>query len=169
MPVIVIVNGPPGVGKSTVSRCLANVRPGTVCIHGDHLRAFAPEDARAHLGGGSTYRAGATLACTYVEMGAARVIFDYCFLRPQHLRYFAEQIPRNVPMHLVTLWASLPTVQARERGRVGRTPLGDAVEECHAELQGHLSEFGTVMDAESEAPEVIAAAIAARLDGSSSG
>ena len=41
MPEVVIVNGPPGVGKTTVSRILADIVPGTVCIHGDDLRAFA--------------------------------------------------------------------------------------------------------------------------------
>lgn len=143
---IVIINGPPGVGKTTASRALADLQPGTVCIHGDDLRAFAPEDARAHLGGGSTYRAGATLACKYLQMGAPRVLFDYCFLRPGHLRYFAEELPLGVPMRVFTLWAPLATVQTRERSRAGRSPLGAAVQECHAEMERHLGDLGTTVD-----------------------
>jgi len=161
--VIVVINGPPGVGKTTVSKALAKLRPGTVCIHGDQLRAFAPEDARTHLGGGSTYRAAATLACAYLEMGATRVIFDYCFLRPRHLHYFTERVPPDVPVHAFTLWAALTTVQDREQGRDARTPLGEAVEECHREIEEHLAELGTKVDAESEAPDVVAELIHAQL------
>jgi len=160
---IVVINGPPGVGKTTVSKALTKLQPGTVCIHGDHVRAFAPSDARDHLGGGSTYRAGATLARKYLEMGASRVIFDYCFLRPGHLRYLTESVPAHVPIQVFTLWASLRTVEARERGRDARTPLGEAVEECHREIERHLTELGTRVDAEHDTPEVIAASIHTQL------
>ena len=161
---IVIINGPPGVGKTTVAKTLARLQPGTVCIHGDDLRAFAPEDARAHLGGGSTYRAGATLAAAYLRMGASRVIFDYCFLRPRHLDYFVQPLPPGISTRLFTLWAPLPTVQARERERVGRSPLGAAVEECYREIEGHLDELGTTIDADADAAP-IAEALARELAG----
>jgi predicted kinase len=159
----VIINGPPGVGKTSVSRILATLRPGTVCIHGDDLRAFAPDDPRAHLGGGSTYRASATLATAYLRMGATRVVFDYCFLRPRHVAYFIDGLPANVPVQFFTLWASLPIVHARERRREGRSPLGTAVAECHREIEVHLSELGTVVDAEDRDAETIAMSIDARL------
>jgi predicted kinase len=77
---IVVLSGPPGVGKTTVAGVLKSLVAGSVCIHGDQVRAFAPDDAKAHLGGGSTYRAAGVLAAAYLEMGAPRVIFDYCFL-----------------------------------------------------------------------------------------
>ena len=85
---IVLINGPPGVGKTTVARLLADAIPGTVCIRGDDVRAFAPPDARGHLVGGSTYRAAAALIMSYLGMGSVRVIFDYVFLRASHLEYY---------------------------------------------------------------------------------
>ena len=42
---IVVLNGPAGVGKSTVSLHLRELVPGTVAIEGDSLRAFVPGDA----------------------------------------------------------------------------------------------------------------------------
>lgn len=163
LPVVmlVVVNGPPGVGKTTVSRLLARHLEGTVCIQGDALRAFSPPTPRAHLGRGSTYRAAAALACAYLRMGAPRVIFDYCFLRPAHVAYLVENLD-NTRVEFFTLWASLPTVKAREQRRCGRSPLGAAVDECHAEIQRHLSDLGEVLDAR-EPPEVIAEALARRL------
>jgi cytidylate kinase len=78
---VIIVNGPPGAGKSSVAAELRRLLPSSVAISGEALRAFAPADARAHLGGGATYRAAGALAKAYLELGAERVIFDYLFLR----------------------------------------------------------------------------------------
>ncbi|MBV1858196.1 MAG: ATP-binding protein [Nannocystaceae bacterium] len=152
---IVILNGPPGVGKSTVSRALARRLPGTVCIHGDDLRAFAPENPREHLGGGSTHRAAAVLACAYLEMGAPRVLFDYCFLRPAHVAYFKGKVAAEVKLEMFTLWASLETVRVRDRARTGRSRLGVAVEECYVEIQRHLPAFGEVLDAENPVENLV--------------
>ena len=161
---IVIINGPPGVGKTTVSNALARLRSGTVCIHGDDLRAFAPPDARAHLGGGPTYRAGASLACTYLGLGAPRVVFDYCFLRPSHVEHFAGALPPNVSARMFTLRAPLATVQAREQGRAGRSPLGAAVEACYREIEANLARLGTTIDATTADPLELARDLASRLE-----
>ena len=111
---VIVVNGPPGVGKSTVTACLRRLVPSTVAISGDELRAFAPEDARAHLGGGATYRAAGALIACYLSLGAERVIFDYVFLRRSHFAYFREALPVGAEPRVFTLWAPLETAAARE-------------------------------------------------------
>lgn len=165
MPEVVIINGPPGVGKTTVARLLAHLLPGTVCIHGDDLRAFAPKNAREHLGGGSTFRAAAVLAQTYLEMGAPRVVVDYCFLRRSHLDYFREASGSPAPpIHMFTLWAPLDVVQQREQRRIGRSPLGPAVEGCWHEIESNRAIIGTFIDNTTIEPDTIARRISASLD-----
>ena len=145
MAELLIINGPPGVGKTTVARHLAGGKPGTVCVHGDDLRAFAPADARAHLGGGSTYRAAAALVRAYLGMGATRVLFDYVFLRRSHVEHFFGALgDTDAPVTMFTLWAPLAVVEAREAERPLRSPLGEAVRECWEEIdrnRAHLGRF----------------------------
>jgi predicted kinase len=164
MSEVVIINGPPGVGKTTVCDVLVDLLPGTVCIRGDHLRAFAPTNARDHLGGGSTYRAAAALAQAYLAMGAARIVFDYVFLRPSHVAYFREGFsPPKVPHYMFTLWAPLDVVQARERQRVARSPLGAAVEECWNEMALHKDVLGELIDNTTMTPAEVARRVDASL------
>jgi energy-coupling factor transporter ATP-binding protein EcfA2 len=144
-PEVIILTGPAGVGKSTVAGHLRGILPGTITISGDDLRAFAPDDARSHLGGGSTYRAAAALATAYLSMGAPRVIFDYVLFCPGHVDYFRSSFAGEAPIYLFTLWAPLDVVVARERARPGRVPLGDRVDEGYKELEENLERMGHVV------------------------
>jgi predicted kinase len=144
---VIVLNGPAGVGKSTVSQHLRELLPGTVAIEGDALRSFVPGNARDYLGGGSTYRAAATLTNAYLAMGAPRIVFDYVFSHRAHLDYFRTALgSAEVPVYLFTLWAPLEVVVAREGARSGRRPLGAAVKECHAEIEQNLAQLGHVVE-----------------------
>lgn len=162
---VVIVNGPPGVGKTTVSRILANLVSGTVCIRGDDLRAFTPADAREHLGGGSTFRAAAVLTKAYLAMGASRVLVDYVFLRPSHVAYFLDAFgTETAPVYMFTLWAPLRVVQAREQARVARSPLGTAVDECWNEIELNLAILGECIENSALDPAEVARRISAAVE-----
>ena len=159
---IVIVNGPPGVGKTTVCRALADAMPGTVTIRGDDLRSFAPDDARAHLGGGSTYRAAGPLAVAYLGMGAFRVLFDYVFLRRSHVEHFRRSVhDPGAVISMFTLWAPLDVIQRRERGRPNRRSLGTAVRERWEEIDANRADLGEFIDTTAGDAAAVAAVLAA--------
>lgn len=158
-PELLVLNGPPGVGKTTVAACLRGLLPGTVVIDGDALRTFTPENARDYLGGGSTYRAAAVLAGAYVSMGAPRVVFDYVFLNERHVAYFTRALPDGIRPQMFTLWAPLGVVAARESVRPNRKRLGGAVSECHTEIAANLRDLGQVVDAGGSDPSHIAQSI----------
>jgi predicted kinase len=145
---VIVLNGPAGVGKSTVSQHLRELVPGTVAISGDALRSFVPGNARDFLGGGSTYRAAAALTNAYLGMAAPRIVFDYVFSHPAHLDYYCKALGRtDVHLYLFTLWAPLEVVVARELARPGRRRLGSAVvHECHAEIAENLKQLGHVIE-----------------------
>ncbi|MBD9508728.1 AAA family ATPase [Ensifer sp. ENS10] len=149
---VVVINGPAGVGKTTVSRVLARSHPGAISIAGDALRDFAPEDVRNSLGAGSTYRAGAALAAAYLAMGATRVIFDYVFDDAEKLDLFCSGPPHETPVSVFTLWAPIDRVIDREANRVGRERMGHAVVRTHEAIERNLHKLGRVVS-NTEAPE----------------
>jgi predicted kinase len=145
-PEVLIVNGPPGVGKTSVASVLRRLHVGTVAISGDALRAFAPPDARAQLGGGATYRVGGALAAAFLALGATRVIFDYVFLRASHVRYFQDALPPSVTVRVFTLWAPLEAVLAREEARSGPPRLGLSVPDSYREMSQNIAQLGEIVD-----------------------
>lgn len=152
---VVVLNGPAGVGKTTICKHLAEVFPGTVAISGDAVREFSPGDARDWLGPRSTYRASASLISSYLEMGARRVLFDYIFETRDAFKTFCALLPERTPVHLFTIWAPLETVAAREAQRPNRERLGDRLIRTYEVIQRNLEHLGEVIQNTGSIEEVI--------------
>jgi chloramphenicol 3-O-phosphotransferase len=153
---IIILNGPPAAGKSTVALELRRRYPESAHISGDALRLFTPVDASAILGPGSTYRAAAILSNFYLQAGASVVIFDYVFEGPIQVDYFSSVIDPNTPCRLVTLWAPLLTLQIRDAARTEATRQGARVVQSVEAMQPHLGDLGCVIDTSNKSVQDIA-------------
>src|SRR3712207_3602106 len=72
-PTVVLVNGPPGVGKTTVGRLLAETARNGVCIHGDDLKRFVVAREEGTVEGGLASVGAAALAGIYLRSEERRV------------------------------------------------------------------------------------------------
>lgn len=156
---VILLNGPPGVGKTTVGRALAGLVPNGACIHGDCLKHFVVSRVDGAVRGGLGYVNGATVATNFVEAGYDLVVFEFVFERPSHVDRFVSALSAPVAVHLFTLWAPLETVLARERSRPNREPLGDRVAACYETMAENLAMLGARIETARMPPEMIARTI----------
>lgn len=156
---VVVVNGPAGVGKTTVARALAARAANGVCIHGDALADFIVSRRDGEVRGGLGYEGGALLAANYLDAGYELVVFEYCFESGDHIDRFLAAYNGAAPVSVFTLWAPLDVVSEREAKRDGRGRLGDRVRACWETMRANLDELGEVVENDAD-PDVVAA----RLD-----
>jgi hypothetical protein len=165
-PRVIVINGPTGVGKTTVMSLLASRVPGSVSITGDAVRRFAPTDpavTRALLGEGSTYRIGGQLAALYLRAGAATVFFDYVFDTAVHIERFTAHLPPEASYHVVTLWAAEATLTRRRAGRARAWPPAHLADDQYRSMEANLASLGHVFHTDELAPEKICARILAEF------
>ena len=153
---VVLLNGPAGVGKTTIGRRLAATARNGVCIHGDDLRRFVVAREPGAVEHGLGYVGGTALSDVYLDAGYHLVVFDFVFERPIDVERFLGRLRSDAAVHLVTLWAPLETVAVRERGRLDRERLGGRVAACWRTMAANLPELGAVVDARGGVDEVLA-------------
>jgi energy-coupling factor transporter ATP-binding protein EcfA2 len=142
---VVMLNGPSGVGKSTIARLLAGRVANGACIHGDALADFiVTRDSTVERGLG--YVNGATIAANYIRAGYELVVFEYVFEDRSHVQRFLDAYDASAPVHLFTLWAPLAVVQARACEGDGRHRSTERVTACHEAITANLGSLGFVVD-----------------------
>jgi hypothetical protein len=151
---VVLLNGPAGVGKTTVGRRLAERAVNGVCIEGDSLKKFIVSRDQ-HRPRGLAFRAAAALTEVYLDAGFELVLFDFVFEGEHHLEPFRRSLGANTAVQLVTLWAPLSVVTAREAVRPGRARLGARVAECWNSMQHNLDALGTIVQADGPVDGVV--------------
>ena len=162
MKQVIILNGPAGVGKTTVGKLLAQESENSVCISGDALKEFIVNRKTDTVQGRLGYKNGAMLIQNFLKAGYELVIFEYVFPSRKQIDYFMGELKVDVPVFLYTLWASLETVQRREAGRSERASLGDRVVQCHKELTENLNDFENIINTDQLALKEIVTTILSR-------
>jgi predicted kinase len=168
---ILIVTGPSGVGKSTVSRLVATAFDPSAHVRMDDFTPFVvngwvepwlPESAHQNevLGG-----AVALAAMQFAEGGYAVVIDGHLF--PEGLKRLAQAcVRRGVPLHYAVLRADLATCLARATDRgTGERPDLALFADLHARFADLCEHEANVVDSTGTPDEVAASVLAAFRSG----
>jgi cytidylate kinase len=154
-PKIIIVNGPAGVGKTTISRKLAVFGDNSACIHGDDFRGYIVNRQVENVATGLGYKNGATVASNFIQAGYDLVVYEYVFEDETHIPKFMNHIAVESLVYFITLWADQESVIDREKNRSGRARLGDRVAECYQTMQKALGSIGWIVNTSNKTPDEV--------------
>lgn len=136
MPTLLHLNGPSGVGKSTLARELAAARPGTLVCDIDDLRSWVSGWADDFVGTGNAVRTSA-LALITAYLGTGRdVVLPQLIVTPSECaRFEAAAAAAGAAYVGVVLDADPGVLLDRLRARA-RTPVVEVVSRIIAERGG---------------------------------
>ena len=155
-PRVVILNGPPAVGKTTVGRALAALVPNGVCVHGDDLRRFIVTRVDGEVELGLGYKNGATISANFVDAGYELVVFEYVFEHPRHVTAFLSHCSADADLYLFTLWASRSALSSRDAARRTEERQAAAPRTAYDSIKRNLPQLGRRVDVVAKSPDEIA-------------
>jgi hypothetical protein len=156
---VVILNGPPAVGKTTVGRALASIGRNAACVHGDALRDFIVRRNDTEVDLGLGYQNGGTVVANFIAAGYDLVVFEYVVEHPRHLARFIGSCHADADVFLFTLWDTEHALLQRDAARQGRVPVGARVLESRRAIEPHLEQLGHVLDVGARTAAEVAAVI----------
>lgn len=160
---IVILNGSPGVGKSTTAKLLAKSYQNSVCIRGDDIKHWIVNRNSQNIAKGLTYLNGGSCCQNYAKAGYELIVFDYIFTKKSHVELFMENCGMRDSSFLFTLIAPLQIIKQREALRPNRERLGEAVDIAYNEIIKNKTDLGTFIDTEFLSPQEVCELIYERI------
>lgn len=113
--ILVVINGTVGVGKTSISKCLANEITGAIWIDGDSLGFATPDRLQDSYESDYGLRAGINLISLQRKKGIRAFIFDRFFENPDKLDWFISQV--GLRSHVFYLSACEDELSLRIRKR----------------------------------------------------
>ena len=165
-PCALVITGPPGAGKTTVARLVAERSDGrSVHLHADdfwhhlvqgYVEPWLPESVQQN----ETVLRAVFAAMTAYASGGYFVVLDGV-LGPWNLHLLREARPASLDVDYVVLRPSLEIAVSRMQARSGH-PLQDetAVTQMHDEFVNRITQYeGHVLDTSTLTPEQVVGAI----------
>lgn len=152
---IIIINGPPGVGKSTTAKLLAQSFQNSVCIQGDDIKHWIVNRNSEELTKGLTYINGGACCRNYLQAGYELIVFEYVFTKKVDVERFIENCGMRDSCFLFTLIAPLSVIKQREKLRHNRKPLGKAVDIAYDQIMKNKVDLGNFIDTEFLSPQQV--------------
>ena len=159
---IVILNGPPGVGKSTTAQLLAKTSNNSVRVHADDIKHWIVK-RNAEVTRGLTYINGGACCRNYAQAGFELIVFEYVFTKKKHVELFLQHCTLKDQCFLFTLTAPLTLIKQRETMRPDRERLGEAVDVAYHEIVANKADLGVFIDTEFLSPQEVCDAILTQL------
>ncbi|WP_322044588.1 phosphotransferase-like protein [Paraburkholderia sp. J67] len=155
---IIVLSGPPGSGKTAVTRALIPLLPQPVaCIEGDRFWKFIVKpDARERHENFRILIRSMTAACLPFARSGFHVVLDFSV--PPAMLDTLRTIVKDIPLHFVLLRPSIETCALRAAGRdAGRIAEYENLRGFYTLFAGESA--GDALNDDTASPETIAADI----------
>jgi len=140
---IIVINGPSGVGKTTVARKLCELHQDSICIHGDSIKEFIVNRNNIKIEKQLAYKIGAMLIKKYIESGYTFVVFEFVFEKNDYIQ-LVKNLLINMDIKVLTLWDELESIIKKAKKRKNPTLSITRVIECYNTMKVNIKD----MDAE---------------------
>ena len=134
---IIVINGPAGVGKTTIARKLCELNNDSICIHGDSIKEFVVNRNNPEIEKQLAYKIGASLIDRYIEAGYKFIVFEFVFETCSHIDLM-KKLLAHLNVKYFILWDELENIILKEKKRINRLPLKNRVIECYTTLQRNI-------------------------------
>jgi len=143
---VIIINGPSGVGKSTVSHIFSREIRRGVHIDVDILRHLVARHRLTHEQVHLAYRNAAALASNFLDAGYT-VIVDGVFPKGNDLAAFCRALKNpRASVYVYTLSGKLPVLQQREAMKMGSDSYRQRVSKLHKTMEAERGRLGVTID-----------------------
>jgi broad-specificity NMP kinase len=153
-PMLIIINGTVGVGKTSISKSLAKEIAGAVSIEGDSLGFASPDLFEDSYQNDHGLKVGIDLISTHLKNGLRVIVFDRFFDNPKKLDWFILQV--GLRTHVFYLLAHAKELSNRIRKRASSRVEGEIFDSKRIQKsQNEMKNRGIEIDTNGKSAEEV--------------